>query len=295
MKTNSADAPIVRADADPTTGGTANEKLDRILNGLGALTTRLDSVEAKEKEKEEKESKKDADVKGMMDAVMKKVDACMERMDAMDKSRKDSEKEEEEEKKAKKDAEEKSEKEKADKARKDAEEKEAEEKKRADAARAGATDPTIKARLDDLDKRLTELPPAERAKFIGAQMKAERVAQAFGDSAGAPRWLNGEAFADYQRRLLGTYKQHSAAWKDKDLAIVHDSVLDIAETQIYADAVAAASSPSVIGAGVLRESVDTDRTGRKITRFTGDPEACWGAFKHARRAVSGMSPPRRVQ
>ena len=128
----------------------------------------------------------------------------------------------------------------------------------------------------------------DRARFVDAQVKADRVAQAFGDSAGAPRWQQGETLPQYQRRLLGKFKAHSASWKDKDLTKVDASVLDIAENQIYADAMAVAMNPATIGPGMLREEVQTDRTGRRITRFHGDPEACWGPFKQPGRRITNV-------
>jgi hypothetical protein len=136
-----------------------------------------------------------------------------------------------------------------------------------------------------------EMPDDERNKFVDAQAKAERIAQAFGDSAGAPRWLNGESLHNYQRRLLSKYKGHSTAWKEKDLARVHDSVLDIAETQIYADAWTAATKPASVEGQPLREIQTSDRTGRVISSFVGDAEACWGPFKLPTRRVTGFTAP----
>jgi hypothetical protein len=137
-----------------------------------------------------------------------------------------------------------------------------------------------------------EMPEAERTKFVDAQVKADRIAQAFGDSAGAPRWQNGETHSNYVRRLLAKYKVHSPAWKEKDLAKVHDSVLDVAEVQIYADAWTAATKPATSEGQPLREIITSARTGRKISSFVGgDPEACWGPFKLPSRKVKGFTPP----
>lgn len=275
------DKAVAHARADATMPA-ADDKLDKLLAGLGGITARMDS---------DQQARKDADDKVMaaLDAMGKRMDACEADM----KSRKDAEDKEEkerkdsEEAKARKDAEEK-EKEK-EKERADAEAKGKEDKERADAAARGTVDPSIAAQIKALEARIpTELSSADRALFVGAQVKAERVAQAFGDSEGAPRWMNGESLPDYQRRLLGKYKAHSASWKDKDLARVDASVLDVAETQIYADAVTAASAPSTVVAGTLRELVTEDRTGRRITRFQGDPEVTWAPFKQPRRGVTGM-------
>lgn len=275
MLTNKAEA-LVRADSATPAVVTPDDKLDRLLTGLGNLTIRMDA-----------DDKKKEDLSTRFDSLDQKLDAMGKRLDSVegDKARKDSEEKEKEEKdeKARKDAEEKEE----EKKRADAAEAE-KEKERADAAARGA-EPGLAAQLKALEARIpVALSDADRAQFVGAQVKAERVAQAFGDSDGAPRWLNGESLPDYQRRLLSKYKAHSIAWKDKDLARVDASVLDVAEAQIYADSVAAASAPTSVVAGTLREVVTQDATGRRTIRFHGDPNVCWAPFKHTVRAVTGM-------
>jgi hypothetical protein len=158
-------------------------------------------------------------------------------------------------------------------------------------ARLDEMEAADKSRKDDVTSpSLEPVTTADSTAFIGAQIKAERVAQAFGDSAGAPRWMNGEQLGDYRLRLLSPYKRHSQAWAAVPVEAL-DGVLDVAETQIYADALVAASSPSVIGAGQLREVIEVDRTGRRITKFAGDPEACWGPFKQAPLRVTGFDTP----
>ena len=42
-------------------------------------------------------------------------------------------------------------------------------------------------------------------------------------------------------------------------------------------------------AGILREVITTDDTGRRIRRFFGDPEACWGPFKQIPRHITGWN------
>lgn len=269
------------ARADAAAPGTSEEKLDKLLNGLGSLNTRMDADETARKDGEGK-------VMAALDSFAKRLDAC----EADNKARKDADEKEEKEKEradaaAKKDADEKKEKEEKERADAEAKAKE-EEKGRADAA-ARAASPDVQAQLKALEARIpVALSDADRKLFTDAQVRAERVAQAFGDSEGAPRWVNGESLSDYQRRLLGKYKPHSVHWKDKDLMKVDASVLDIAESQIYADAMTAASAPTTVVAGTLREHTTTDITGRRITRFIGDPEVTWSPFKQAIRGVTGM-------
>jgi hypothetical protein len=125
------------------------------------------------------------------------------------------------------------------------------------------------------------------ASFIEAQARADKVAQVFGDSA--PRWNDGESLPRYRQRLLGKFKQHSADWKGVELAKLGDDALAVAETKIYADAMAALHDPHTVPAGTLREIIETDRTGRRISRFVGDPEACWSFFKAPVRYVLGIN------
>lgn len=279
MHTNQHKAePLARADAASNPG---DDKMAQILSGITTLATRMDSDEKRRTDSER-------EMMDRLDSIAKRMDACEADM----KARKDADEEKcrkDAEEKERKDAEDK--KAAEDKERKDAEEKaakEKEEQERADAA-AGANNPAIMAAIKALESRLpVELSDSDRALYVAAQVKCERVAQAFGDSEGAPRWMNGETLPQYQRRLLGKYQGHSVSWKGKDLSKVDASVLDVAETQIYADAMSAAIRPAGITEGVLIERTEQDRTGRKISKFSGDPEACWGPFKLPSRRVAGF-------
>jgi hypothetical protein len=149
----------------------------------------------------------------------------------------------------------------------------------------------LRRQLAELEKRIhVELPEAERARMVAVQSKAETVAQAFSDSAHAPRWVNGETEHQYRVRLLSTFKPASPAWKSVDLTKLGDSAaLDLAETTIYADAMKFAHDPATAPEGTLREVVETDRTGRKISRFVGSAGACWAPFKAQARLVTGWN------
>jgi chemotaxis protein histidine kinase CheA len=241
------------------------------------------------------------EIKGYLDefkaerkADREKLDAACAKMDAWEKEKSDKakadaeEKEKEEKEKADKmkadaEAKEKDEKEKADKAKADAEkeEKEKADKAKADAARA-VTDPALAARIAAIEAGMLGLPAhgsgADRAPYIDAQVKAERVYQAFGDSAGAPPALRGESVDGYQRRLLGRFKDHSPRWKAKDLAKLDASVLDIAEEQIYADAMSAALHPTDIPEGTMRRIEKKDNAGRTHASYVGDERAAWSQF-----------------
>jgi hypothetical protein len=40
--------------------------------------------------------------------------------------------------------------------------------------------------------------------------------------------------------------------------------------------------------GTLVEEIVFDATGRRISRFHGDPEVCWGPFKQPGRRITGF-------
>lgn len=264
--------------------------IDRVLDHLESLhgkidglATRVDSIEAKkdadekaEKDAAEEQAKKDAEEKAEKDAAEEKA-----RLDALPPEEKEKAEKDAAEEKAKKDAEEKARKDAEEKAEKDAEEK---------AMKDSVDLKEMKTRLDAFEGRLKEPTPEERQRFVAAQVKAECVHQAFGDSAGAPRAVAGESLLGYRKRLLTPHKVHSKAWKNVNIeAITDEATLGIAEDQIFADAMTVAMHPVLDSAEpTLRAQVTTDDTGRKITRFVGHPEACWGAFKSARKAVIGF-------
>ena len=122
-------------------------------------------------------------------------------------------------------------------------------------------------------------------QFETAHTKADKVAQAFGDCA--PRWVEGESLTQYRQRLLGKFKPHSAQWKSADLSkVTDDTAIDLIERQIYADAWNSAINPANIPEGQLVEVVETDRTGRRFSKFYGDPEAWLGQFKSPTKIVA---------
>jgi hypothetical protein len=123
------------------------------------------------------------------------------------------------------------------------------------------------------------------ANFIAAQSKAQRVAQAHGDSAPSP--VQGETLMQYRTRLLTPFQPHSPTWSRVRLSALAPDALSVAENAIYSDSLVAAHNPATVAEGTLREIVEADATGRRISRFIGHPEACWGPFKQPARLVTG--------
>ena len=119
------------------------------------------------------------------------------------------------------------------------------------------------------------------------QARADAIARAFGDAA--PPRLAGERLFAYRCRLLEPLKKHSPEWRTVDLHRLQADSLEVAERAILDAARREATRPTSFRPGELVERTETDATGRNITRFFGDPEACWGIFKQPSRIVTGWS------
>jgi len=254
----------------------------------------------------EKNEKADADGGQTLDTVLKHLDSVLSACDSLSK-RMDSF---EEEKKAKADAEEKEAEEKekadaesgagkdlplddkpaelaADKAKKDAEEAEM-----ADKAKMKADSEAIAKRIADVEARLPRvMSDAEHAAMADAQARADSVFHAFGKRA--PRPLDGDTLPRYRRRLVTTLKSHSEAWKDVDIgALVQDSAFEVAEKQVFADALTAANHPTDLADDELRMISKTDpATGQRQNTFVGRHTFING-MKRQPRYVVGLGLPR---
>jgi len=126
-------------------------------------------------------------------------------------------------------------------------------------------------------------------EFINAQSKADAVAKAFGGSAPAP--LVGESLSGYRTRLLEPFLQHSKTFKNANVAKIGDpSAFAAVEDSIFADAMSEATHPTSFRPGELRAIRTADPSGRVITKYRGDPNACWDQFnppiRYARRFMT---------
>jgi hypothetical protein len=161
--------------------------------------------------------------------------------------------------------------------------------------RLSACEADTKARKDAEDKAKAAAaaePTETTQQFAEAQVKADRVARAFGDDAGAPRWMHGETLSEYRQRNLRKYQRHSPTWRSIDLAKINDAAtLAVAETQIYADAFKEASNPTSVEGDELRMITVTDYAGRKIHRFVGSETAAWKPFQNPDRRGRFVKPP----
>jgi hypothetical protein len=138
-----------------------------------------------------------------------------------------------------------------------------------------------------LEKRLSflNMAPEQRSQYAAARGRADDVAHAFGDSAGAPSWQAGESLGAYRARLLNPYRQHCPQWAQVDFTTLQAStpmlerLLSQAETEVFSAALDAARDPDNYPPGTLKEIVTRDATGRKISNFVGDIEVTFGPFK----------------
>jgi hypothetical protein len=124
------------------------------------------------------------------------------------------------------------------------------------------------------------------AAMADIQCRADAVSTAWGESAPPP--MSGERAMPYRVRLLRRFQRHSKEFSGVDLAKITDPViLDGIERSIYADALAASATPEV-AQGYLREMIKTDRSGRQISTFFGEPRTWMQQFAAPARRVTGI-------
>jgi 8-oxo-dGTP pyrophosphatase MutT (NUDIX family) len=265
-----------------------NEMTEAELKAKADAEAQEKEAEAKAKAKADSEAAAKADAEtarwgkfmDTLDKINKRMDSLESNlpaptMTAADKAKKDAE--EEAKKKADADIEEKK-KVAADKAKKDAEED----------AKAKADAEETRKRIADLEANLPKrVSDDDYAQMADCQMKADSVYSAFGDSAPSP--IRSENLMSYKKRLLHGLKSNSPAWKAVDIYKLDDSVVGIAEAQIYADSIQVANHPIDIAAGTLRKIEKKDENGQLIRTFVGDPEAWMDAFKSPNMKQVGIS------
>lgn len=238
----------------------------------GARPPELKDTAMTEKSEEDR-ARNDADP---MRALMDKLDALCSRVDAFEaKDKKDGD-EKKPEDKADAELDEKEHDKEGEAEKKAVEEHEKEEK----ADKKDAADAVLSARIREMEAQLAALARPrshdDLNALAAAQSRADSVAQLFGEHADAP--FANESPLSYRRRILGKFQKHSSRFADVRVDRLDGAVLDEIERGIYADAQAAASSPSVMAPGVLIPQVSTDEAGRKITRFHGDIKTAFAPF-----------------
>ena len=136
-----------------------------------------------------------------------------------------------------------------------------------------------KLKMEVAALRARTIPNCEglEAEYITAQQKADAAYRAVGHD-GSPAHLLGESLTDYRLRLLRGVQGKSPTWKSASLPRAQD-MLDVAEPQIFRDAVASLRDNANYAPGQLKEVVERDATGRRITKFYGDNSVTWAPFQ----------------
>jgi len=291
--TRVAEAEALLARADSVSKGDEG-KLDKLLEGLvgvkdvvAQLKARVDAAEEKERKdakakadafefpkkdseesEEEHKEKMDAAEKACKDAMMEAGESEDMAADSAKRRRKDAEEAWEKEKKDAEDIDKKAEEEAKEK--KDAEEEEKKAKKDAQ---------TIADLRDELAKLKGQVEGAmrnnnheSRSALLQAQARFDSAYSAHGGQAPAP--LLGQTLHEYRMQRLRELQKHSSKYKDKDIGLlaVNDSLLEMAEADIIADAITAARNPTDIAKGtlVMRSRQDGGHT---FNEFYGETAA----------------------
>lgn len=277
----------VMADADEKAAALeAARKSDE-----AAAKAKKDADEADFKKKDaEAKAKADAEEKEKADGLTNRMDAFNKRVDAFEEMEKEKEAKKADKrarKDAKKAAKADAEKAAADQVKKDADEKEKKEKDDAAKAKADA-EGDVRKRIADVEARLPkQMTDSDYQAMADAQSKADRVCLMHGIRALRP--MDGENLMAYRRRLAGGLKEHSPAWKDIDLRVIaDDQAFSNIENTIYADAETAGLNPVAPSEDYLREIIEQDVTGRKISKFVGRPSAWMNQFAAPRRKLVGI-------
>jgi hypothetical protein len=133
-------------------------------------------------------------------------------------------------------------------------------------------------------KRMRPITELDERQMTSMQARADEAYQAAGRRAPAPLAL--ESPDEFRRRLVIGLQGYSPRWQKADLGSLVDDVLPIAESQIYADAIANGRTAGLKGRE-LREHIGRTTAGHTEVTFSGGPEAHFvRAFERpARRAI----------
>lgn len=152
----------------------------------------------------------------------------------------------------------------------------------------------LKSRLDALSAvAVRHVTDDERGQLAGIHAKWDKAYTAFGDSASYA--MPGETPDQYRRRLANGLRKHSAIFGKIDLAHLDKDGLDVAEGQIYADAMTAARAPTIGGGGKLRSIQSKTAAGHTMIDYIGTPNDWMKKFSSARHRVTKIGAPSNSQ
>jgi hypothetical protein len=141
--------------------------------------------------------------------------------------------------------------------------------------------------LEEIENHKLKIGPtykvAADSVLAEIQSEAQRASDAWAKQTVHP-W-EGESVTAY-RRVAKEHQQHSPLWKNVDLHTLSGQALRNATAQIYADSIAASTSPDSYP-DTLIERINVDRaTGQRMITFHGNPSAWTNQFKSGRQFVT---------
>jgi hypothetical protein len=147
--------------------------------------------------------------------------------------------------------------------------------------------------LEEIENHKLKIGPtykvAADSVLAEIQSEAQRASDAWAKQTVHP-W-EGESVTAYRRRVAKEHQQHSPLWKDVDLHTLSGQALRNATAQIYADSIAASTSPDSYP-DTLIERINVDRaTGQRMITFHGNPSAWTNQFKSGRQFVTKFRTP----
>jgi hypothetical protein len=147
--------------------------------------------------------------------------------------------------------------------------------------------------LEEIENHKLKIGPtykvAADSVLAEIQSEAQRASDAWAKQTVHP-W-EGESVTAYRRRVAKEHQQHSPLWKDVDLHTLSGQALRNATAQIYADSIAASTSPDSYP-DTLIERINVDRaTGQRMITFHGNPSAWTNQFKSGRQYVAKFRTP----
>jgi hypothetical protein len=142
--------------------------------------------------------------------------------------------------------------------------------------------------LEEIENHKLKIGPtykvAADSVLAEIQSEAQRASDAWAKQTVHP-W-EGESVTAYRRRVAKEHQQHSPLWKNVDLHTLSGQALRNATAQIYADSIAASTSPDSYP-DTLIERINVDRaTGQRMITFHGNPSAWTNQFKSGRQFVT---------
>ncbi|MDF7674751.1 hypothetical protein PT277_05365 [Acetobacteraceae bacterium ESL0709] len=132
--------------------------------------------------------------------------------------------------------------------------------------------------IEALRQRTTPLSDDENNEISEITAKADAVAVATGTIV--PRHIAGETPMAFRRRLAKQFLQFSRTQRGADLSTLSDQNFEIAERQIYADALHYQPAQSSLKPTdpMIRKTMTDPITGQRITRYQGSPRAAFAPF-----------------